>query len=289
MSKELRPTGIETLADAYARLAQVRLGHAAYLSERTHRLARAGVHAEHVTGSLKAARQFLGDAPAQGESALVELGGLDQLVASTKARMEDVDLELRSWTKERDGYFASEIDDVEAQVVDRVEAYLEHYHPSVRVEVSRIGGDRSVIHIARPEEDDAVLLCAILAGRPPTRPDFLADDAVEEVDGPVYLAVRQPGVDPVAVHAGGAESEDALALRDDLTLLPIRAHLPVRLPTLQWPRLRLRARGPVLELQVRPEGEEYTHLVSTDHAELFTGYLVSLQVRGALEMEVELG
>jgi hypothetical protein len=288
---------VETLAEAYLWLDEVRLAHAAFLVARTERTQKLEARARYVLGSLDAAKRFL-DPPqaastaggAEPGDALAERAPEDPLITmaeKTRTELDAARAELDAWAEAEAKRFEEAFAAAETAIVERTEAYLAHHRPRIRVEVAQIAGGRCIVHLDRPGDDEAVLLCHRLAGRPPTRHDFLRDDAVEAADGTVHLAAREHGVDPEAVSAGGAEAEDALARPADGRLIPVRAHLPVVPPGLDWPRLRLRCRGPVLELEARERGAPYGHLVSAEEAELLTGYLVSLRARGLLDVDVE--
>lgn len=277
---ELARTAPETLADAYLRLDAVDAARAAFAARLGDERRRLDDRRAYVLGSLSAARRFLDDAPAEGE-------GVEGVEGETREALDAAAAEVDAWADAEsaalDGAWAAAV----AAVVERAEAYGAHHVPRVEVTVHRLAGGRRIVHLARPGRDDAVILATLLAGRPPRRHDFLEDDAVDAVDGPVHLAVRTGGVDPGKVTEGGADAEDALADASVHRLLPIRAHLPVRLPKVDWPRLRLMARGPVLELEAREDGADYAPAVTESDAELFTGFLVSLRVRGRLEVEVD--
>lgn len=274
----LRRDAPETLSEAYDRLQEARLARAAFDARLADERRRLDEKASYLLGSLEAARGFLGEA---GEGA-----SLEALSTQARGELESARAELEAWAEVEQALLEDARTRAEAGVLERIEAWQAHRRPELRVRVARLAGHRRVVHVDRPEADDALLLCALLAGRPPSRPDFLEDDAVDEVDGPVHLAAGEAGIDPAAVHAAGADAEDALA-RGEARLLPIRAHVPVRLPGDPWPRLRLRTRGPVLELESREAGAAYDHLVPSAHAESFTGWLVSLQVRGLLQVDVD--
>ncbi|RMG21680.1 MAG: hypothetical protein D6729_00250 [Deltaproteobacteria bacterium] len=306
MSGELKRLEVDTLAEAYERLAEAEVERAAVAARAKEARRRLEQRAHYVLGSLEAAERFLdeGDEVGAGEGqtaggrstetgegrgaspALARREALQTQLAETRAAFAReraaLEEELRTARLRAEEIFAA----AQAAVVERVEAYLEHARPHLSVEVAHLADGRRVVHLRRPERETSVLLCRLLAGRPPGRLDFLSDESVDRVEGPVYLAQRTPEVDPEAIHAGGADAEDGLLALDG-PLLPIRAHIPVRLPKVAWPHLRLRTRGAVLELESREEGEPYTHLVPEAHAELFTGFLVSLQVRGRLTVEID--
>jgi hypothetical protein len=279
---ELAPVAPDTLEGAYLHLGAVDQARAAFAARLADEHRRLEDRRAYVLGSLSAARRFLDDdAPEGGE-------GLVAVEDETRGQLEAAAREVEAWAEAEGAALDAAWDAAVSAVEDRCAAYLSHHVPEVRVTVHRLAGGRRIVHLARPTRDDAVLLCALLAGRPPLRHAFLEDDAVDAVDGPVHLAVRTGDVDPEAVTNRGAEAEDALAGASAPRLLPIRAHLPVHLPKVEWPHLRLMARGPVLELEARAEGAPYEHVVSEADAELFTGYLVSLRVRGRLAVEVEI-
>lgn len=278
---ELARTRAETLAEAYDALEAVVRAEAGFAARLADERSRLEDESGYLLGSLGAAQRFLsGDA---------EHGGLEAAVAEGRESMESAREGLEAWAAEEGARIAAAHEEAEAQVAERAEAYAAHRVPELSVKVARVAGGRRVVHLDRPTRDDAVILCALLAGRPPSRHDFLEDDAVDVVDGPVHLAVRTAGIDPAAVAEGGAEAEDALATDPGHRLLPIRAHLPVRLPDVEWPRMRFVLRGRIVELESRHEGEPYAPLVPTADAELLTGYLVSLKIRGlvAVDLEVE--
>ena len=317
---DLARVEVETLAQAYMWLAEVRAAHAGFLVERAERVAKLDARAGYVLGSLNVARRFLcesaGTEAAAADRRQTELareeeaprdvsladerhlvpGGqgrssaspdsLAEMLERTEAELEQAREALDLWAAEQESRLAEALEAAERAVLERVDAYGEHHAPPLRLEVTRLAGDRSIVHLHRPGDDDAVLLCRLLAGRPPSRHDFLRDDSVDAVDGPVNLAAGEQGLDPDAVTKGGPEAEEALARDAGRRLLPIRAHVPVLVPGATWPRMRLRTRGPVLELEARGQGEAYTHICRSEQAELFTGYLLALHAGGRLEVDI---
>lgn len=321
--KGLESVEIETLSEAYLWLQEVRAAHASFLVARAERVKKLDAHARYVLGSLKAARRFLDDSSAAEASAEdhehtesvredepAGEGGaeggkpgreepswpvpavrkddpLAEMVERTRAELEQAREELDSWAKEQNRRFDEAFEAAESAVIERTESYTVHQQPMLRLEVARLAGGRCIVHMHRPSDEEAVVLCRLLAGRPPSRYDFLRDDSIETVDGPVHLAVREHGVDPEEITRGGAEAGEALVRDTNRRLLPIRAHLPVVVPGMDWPRMRLMTRGPVLELEVRTQGGDYNHLVTEEHCELFTGYLVSLRAREMLDVDIQ--
>ncbi len=324
---ELARVEVETLADAYLWLEEVRASHASFLLTRKERVSKLDARARYILGSLKAARRFIDSSSAAksssachayteavqsetrpssgaspdessktegeeaGASTLVPKQSgedpLSDIVERTREELEAARSDLDRWSKEEETKLAEAFEAAEKAVIERTEAYSAHQIPLLRVEVARLAQDRCIVHVHRPGDDEAVVLCWLLTGRPPSRHDYLRDDSLDAVDEQVHLAVREHELDPKVVSERGADAEDALARDGKRRLLPIRAHLPVLIPDIEWPRLRMRTRGPVLELESRGEGGEYSHLIEGETCELFTGYLLSLRARGLLEIDIQ--
>ncbi|MDF1563021.1 MAG: hypothetical protein P1V51_08250 [Deltaproteobacteria bacterium] len=269
---------------AYAELTAARTHHAAFLLEREAREAALGRKSHHVQGALEAAKAFLAGA-GEGEAA----ASLPVPAEDFRAELQQGREAFEAWAREETGRLEAAIEAASAEVTARVERWLEHFRPHLRLEVAAIGKERSVVHLPTPRGDEAVLLCALLTGKPPLTYDFLLDDAVDHLGQPSALAAAGAGIDLSALREGSADDEDAIAHGSEATLLPIRRHLPLTDPILGWPRFRLMLRGPVLELESREADTGYTHLLPAAHAERFTGYLVALQAKGKLEVAVDLG
>ena len=84
------------------------------------------------------------------------------------------------------------------------------------------------------------------------------------------------------------DAEDDLLIADP-QFTPARLHIPIRVTGHDYPRFRLIHRGPVAELEARRAGSPYQQVIAQEDAELLTGYLLSLRLCGAIQLDVEVG
>lgn len=303
MARDLEKVDLEGLHVLYLELDSLRIEEAAFLAEQAERTRKLSVREHLVLGSLESARAFLEDEAEDGEStgspdiapadapeagrALATRAEFSTALTEAKTGLATARAELEGWIEAERERLETGMTELEARIAARVESFLEGHVPRLHLEVAPVAGGRTIVHCPRPEGDEAILLCGLLAGRPPSHYSFLTDDAVDRPDGQVNLLYASPGLDPDAITDAGPEALEAVVDDETRVLLPVRGWLPIRVPGVEH-RWRFRGAGPVLELECRNPGERYEHILEADVVEELTGFLVSLRVRGRLEVEVEI-
>ncbi|MBF5041369.1 hypothetical protein FGE12_03145 [Aggregicoccus sp. 17bor-14] len=276
-----RVRSLETLEAAYAAWLELRLAHGAQRlrwREEAQRLEEQGAF---LVGAVRAA------APAPGAQAEA-LTRLDTFAREAEAKLQQARARLMGEQQAAEEVHRAADAELRAALLARAERYLAQAPPRLHLMPRRVGGGRSVLHLARVTDDAAVLLLRLFTGALPTRYGFLHDEATE-----------QAGLEPAPLYAeeGVGEEEtrpDAAALearlRRGAPFLPVRGFLPLFVSRVDGSEalFRFRQRGPVLEAEVADDGA-FRAVLTREEAERCTGRLLRLQLEGRLALEVEVG
>ena len=173
---------------------------------------------------------------------------------------------------------------VRKALLQRADAHLSIHRPHLAVTAHPVGAAQVMLEVARFGDEDAVLLTRLLHGRLPTRWGFFADDTTEDLArGPARFYADE-GL--TALHPADASAEDAV-LHGPGPFLPLRGLIPFTIPGKPWPRFRLVHHGPIAQVEARPEGGAYAHVLQREDGELLTGHLLRLKLAGKLQLTLD--
>jgi hypothetical protein len=275
---------LENLETAYEAWLELKLEHGASklrFQEERERLDQQGAF---LVGAVRAA----GVEPKPGTEPGIVPAGADSFLRGAEARLSQAREEVARKEAESEAFYQQAFSEIRSTLTDRIRRYLEASRPSLKLLLRKVGATRSILHVARVGNDEAVLLCFLFTGRIPSRYGFLFDDSTEDValpPAPLYpdegVAERDTRPDATALEARlGAPGE----------VLPLKGFLPVFVPRPAGGEdfFRLLQRGPVMEVEVA-DGTEFRNILSREEAERFAGHLLRLKLEGKIELEIEAG
>jgi hypothetical protein len=288
----VRVGAAQTLVDLYDGWLKLRLSRASASAERAAEAERLTLRAEYVLKSVANARQVgvrEDGAPAERlkrrARAVERSDPFAEFVSAAQAELLAARDALRARGLREERLFERELASVKAKLRARVQANLERSRPTVRAEVRPVGRDRSLVHVARPGDDEAVLLYYVLSGRLFTRYDAFFDDSVDDLSlGPARF---YPDEGNECARFPSPDAEDAFCDDPRHLFLPVKGMMPFRIPGHDFPRFRLVNRGPMAEVEARSGPDPYTHLMPRAAAELLSGYLIRLKVERRLEVVLQ--
>lgn len=275
---------LENLETAYEVWLQLKLEHSAArlrFQEERERLDQQGAF---LVGAVRAA----GVEPRPGSEPGIMPAGADSFLRGAEARLAQAREELARKEADSEAFYQQAFAEIRSTLTDRIRRYLGASRPSLQLLLRKVGATRSILHVARVGQDEALLLCFLFTGRIPSRYGFLFDDSTEDVSlapAPLYpdegLTPRDTRPDPTALEARlGVPGE----------VLPLKGFLPVFVPRPAGGEdfFRLLQRGPVMEVEMA-DGAEFRNILSREEAERFAGHLLRLKLEGKIELEIEAG
>ncbi len=275
---------LENLETAYEAWLELKLEHGAAklrFQEERERLDQQGAF---LVGAVRAA----GVEPRPGSEPGILPAGADSFLRGAEARLSQAREELARKEADSEAFYQQAFSEIRSTLTDRIRRYLEASRPSLKLLLRKVGATRSILHLARVGNDEALLLCFLFTGRIPSRYGFLFDDSTEDValpPAPLYpdegVAARDTRPDAMALEARlGAPGE----------VLPLKGFLPVFVPRPAGGEdfCRLLQRGPVLEVEMA-DGTAFRNILSREEAERFAGHLLRLKLEGKIELEIEAG
>ena len=276
-----RARSLETLEAAYADWLELRLAQGSARLRWREESLRLEEQGAFLVGAMRAA---VGPGSA-GPGALAQLDGyVDEAAGRLRAARE----RLAAEQQEAEAAYERACAELRETLRTRAARYLLQAPPRLRLLPQRVGGGRSVLHLERVGDDDAVLLLRLFTGALPSRYGFLRDDSTEDAALPPPVLYPDEGVREDALRPDAAAL--AARLREAAEFLPLRGCLPLRVPGPGGSErlFRFLQRGPVLEAEVA-DGPGFRSLLTRDEAERCTGQLLRLQLQGRLHLEVEVG
>jgi hypothetical protein len=267
----------ESLEDAYQAWQELKLAHADFLGEASRRRRIAEEDSNFVLGAMAKARLAASsdaglDLPVQNVP--------DHLMQEASARVDASKTVLDAAIAETERAFAQAFDQVRSEALARVRRYAQSLRPTLQL-IRRPGaGGRTFLHLKRLSHDAAIVLCFLLTGRAPTRYEFLADEATDDVSLPPPLLYPDEGVPATGTRPGAQALRDVL--ENTAPFLPIRAALWVPLSGNRW--FRFLQRGPVLELE-NLNGDQFENVLPSEQAQEVAAALLALKLRGLIELE----
>jgi len=276
-----RARSLETLEAAYAAWLELRLAQGSARLRWREESLRLEEQGAFLVGAVRAA---VGPGPA-GPGALAQLDGyVDEAAGRLRAARE----RLAAEQQEAEAAHERACAELRETLRTRAARYLLQAPPRLRLLPQRVGGGRSVLHLERVGDDDAVLLLRLFTGALPSRYGFLRDECTEDAALPPAPLYAEEGVAAHEVRPDAA----ALAgrLRAGPEFLPVRGCLPLLVsgPGGVEVLMRFQQRGPVLEAEIA-EGAGFRAVLTREEAEHCTGRLLRLQLEGRLRLEVEVG
>ncbi|MGI5862798.1 MAG: hypothetical protein ACOX6T_12170 [Myxococcales bacterium] len=288
----VRARAAETLVDLYDAWLRLRVAQAASGAARAEESERLETRASFLLKSVESARALQPAQPAQAKRKGKALKKAEDpyagFLAAAEAELTGARRALHERAEREEELFRRETATLQATIVERVEAILGHRKPAVEVFVQPVGSANALCHLARPGEEEAVLLLSfVLSGKLPTRYDAFFDDSVDDLALPPARFYEEDGA---SARPASVDVEDAIVSDPARAFVPVKGMIAFRLPEREFPRFRLINRGPLAELEARESaGAAYSHLVSREAAELLTGYFIRLQVEGRLELALKIG
>lgn len=282
----------ESLPALYEAWLAVRLAHAeqrATLDRERVQLAR---KADYLLKTVQAARDLpqgaLPSVPPRGRKpkALAPVDPLAAFHAEARAELAAAEKALASRASTQARASKALEARVRKALQERADAHLRIHKPRLAITAHPVGAAQVMLEVARPGDEDAVLLTRLLHGRLPTRWGFFADDATDDLArGPARFYADEGLVE---LHPPDADAEDAILFGPG-DFLPVRGQLAFSVPDRPWPRFRLVHHGPIAQVEGRRAGEPYAHVLRREDGELLTGYLLRLKLAGKLELQLTVG
>jgi hypothetical protein len=302
-SRELSPLAVarelENLEHLYVAWAQLQSERRAANEARRLERDRLTTRAGYLLNAVSAARAFSpgsaaptppgkqqkGKKPRGSAKALAAVSDpLQDFHAKAEAELRDATAKLDAREKQEEETFGKQDREIRTLVLERAAQHLKIHKPRLALAVHPVGPKQVIVQADRIGEEDAVLLVRLLCGRLPTQWGFFTNDHVDDLG---QQAPRLFGEGAAATPL--SVDEEDLALLGEPDFAPARLQIPIRVPGHDFPRFRLIHRGPVAELESRREAAPYSQLIPQADAELLTGFLLSLKLAGALQLDVEVG
>lgn len=280
----LRLDAAETIEQAYDAWAELRVEHAAFLLRCAGERRRIDEQGGFLLGAVRAAAGPAQAAPPPNALATTSADdGLQAFLRETEEKLRRAREALESEVAAEAAHFDHAFDRIRAAVIERIAAVSARVKPPVRLLLRSVAGGRTILHVARPGPDEAVLLLfALNGGKAPTRYGYLFDDATDDLGREPPTLYPDEGIAnaPEALRPDAARLEEVA--RTAGTFLPVKGQVPVPLGDAFY---RLLQRGPVLELEKR-DGVQFRSLLTRDEGERFAGHLLRSKLEGRLELSL---
>jgi hypothetical protein len=265
----------ETLIDAYAAWRELLESREAFRHEVQIRRRQLEEDASFILGTVGRASS----APVDS-TALSLIPATSSLLLEASERLNQAREELARAEADTEQSFWESIQRAREEVRSRVVRHAATVKPRLRLARRGVGAGRAILHLDRPTDDDAVVLCQLLLERPPTRHEFMSDEATE--DSSLASPVLYPDA-PISVGDVRAVPDRIPTLLESCReFVPLRNALWMRVDDGSW--FRWLQRGPVLELErVEPQG--FRNILEESEAQAAASLLVSLKLQGKIFLE----
>lgn len=276
---------LETIEAAYEAWAELRAEHSGTVSRLADERKQLEQQGEFLVGAVRAARD-LTRAPTVDEALAMAKGeGIDAFVAETATRLEAAQARVEEKRRALERAFGDAFAQIREELRTRIVRTLQHVKPKLKLMMRSLGAEQRILHVARLDPDEAVLLAWVLLARLPSRYDFLFDDSTDDATRAPPTLYAEEGV-PSALARPTIEQLQALMAADS-QVLPIKGVIPFWLPRPgAAPQLvRLVERGPVMEVELA-EGAAFRNVLTKDEAERAAGYFLRLKLEQRLEIEL---
>ena len=277
---------IETIQGAYDAWLELRLEHSGTVSKLADERKQLQQQGEFLVGAVRAARD-LGKTPTVEEAlALAKTGsGLDSYLLETAGRLEAAKKQVEDRSRAVEAAFGKAFAEVREELKVRVARTLEHVKPRLRLMIRSLGPESRILHVARLQPDEAVLLAWVLLAKLPSRYDFLFDDSTDDASLPTPTLYAEEGVSSGFVRPTVDQVHALMHAKHDV--IPIKSVVPFFLPRTDGaPQLiRLVERGPVMEVEIG-DTLAFRNVLSRDEAERVAGYFLRLKLEQRVEIEL---
>jgi hypothetical protein len=277
---------IETIQGAYEAWLEIRLEHAGTLSQLAEERRQLDQQGEFLVGAVRAARDLIETPSIEEALALAKTDqGLDAYLLETAGRLEAAKAQLHERTRAAEAAFGKAFEEIRGELRSRVQRTLEHVKPRLRLMIRSLGPESRILHVARLQPDEAVLLAWVLLAKLPSRYDFLFDDSTDDANLPTPTLYAEEGVSSGQLRPTVDQVHALIA--SDRPVIPIKSVVPFFLPRPgAAPQvIRLVERGPVMEVEIA-EATAFRNVLSRDEAERVAGYFLRLKLEQRIEIEL---
>lgn len=277
---------LETIEAAYDAWQDLRLEHSGLVSKLAGERKQLEQQGEFLVGAVRAARD-LSSAPSVDEAlALAKKGGgLDSFVVETAGRLAEAKASLQQRSADVEAAFGDAFTKLREEVRARVSRTLLHVKPRMRLMIRAIGPQTRILHVARVQPDEALLLAWVLLQKLPSRYGFLFDDSTDDATREPPMLYAEEGVSSGALRPSVAQVH--ALVHSKLDVLPIKGVIPFLLPRTDGPAqlTRLVERGPVMEVELA-DGPVFRNVLTRDEAERVAGFFLKLKLEQKIEIEL---
>ncbi|WP_235685678.1 hypothetical protein [Corallococcus silvisoli] len=276
---------LETLESAYDAWAELKRDHAASVIQFREEQARLAQQGTFLLGAVRAAGMDAGGASGPG---LQQQGAAGDFLRDAEAKLAKAREAVSQREAESEARFQAAFAEVRVTLLDRVRRYLLRSQPHLTLLLRRVGAERSILHVARVQPDEAVLLCYLLTQRVPSRYGFLFDDSTEELSLPPAPLYAE---ESIAADAVRPDAPGLLRVIDaSVEVLPLKGFIPLRVPRPGGGEdfFRLLQRGAVMEVEIA-DGPDFRSILTREESERLAGYLLRLKLEGRIGLDIEAG
>ncbi|RKH86384.1 hypothetical protein D7Y21_21130 [Corallococcus sp. AB045] len=275
---------LETLESAYDAWAELKRGHAASVIQFREEQARLTQQGSFLLGAVRAAGMDSGSAT----PGLQPQGAASDFLRDAESRLARARDAVSQREAESEARYQAAFTEVRTTLLDRVQRYLQRSQPHLTLLLRRVGAERSILHVARVQPDEAVLLCYLLTQRVPSRYGFLFDDSTEDLSLPPAPLYAEESVASDAVRP---DAPGLLRVIDASTdVVPLKGFIPLRVPRPGGGEdfFRLLQRGAVMEVEIA-DGPDFRSILTREESERFAGHLLRLKLEERIGLDIEAG
>ncbi|RKG53862.1 hypothetical protein D7X30_30720 [Corallococcus sp. AB011P] len=275
---------LETLESAYDAWAELKRGHAASVIQFREEQARLTQQGSFLLGAVRAAGMDSGSAT----PGLQPQGAASDFLRDAESKLARARDAVSQREAESEARYQAAFTEVRTTLLDRVQRYLQRSQPHLTLLLRRVGAERSILHVARVQPDEAVLLCYLLTQRVPSRYGFLFDDSTEDLSLPPAPLYAEESVASDAVRP---DAPGLLRVIDASTdVVPLKGFIPLRVPRPGGGEdfFRLLQRGAVMEVEIA-DGPDFRSILTREESERFAGHLLRLKLEERIGLDIEAG
>ncbi|WP_171812953.1 hypothetical protein [Corallococcus exiguus] len=275
---------LETLESAYDAWAELKREHAASVIQFREEQARLTQQGSFLLGAVRAAGMDAGSST----PGLQPQGSASDFLRDAEAKLTKARDAVSQREAESEARYQAAFTEVRTTLLDRVQRYLKRSQPHLTLLLRRVGAERSILHVARVQPDESVLLCYLLTQRVPSRYGFLFDDSTEDLSLPPAPLYAEESVASDAVRP---DAPGLLRVIDASTdVVPLKGFIPLRVPRPGGGEdfFRLLQRGAVMEVEIA-DGPDFRSILTREESERFAGHLLRLKLEERIGLDIEAG
>ncbi|WP_244219409.1 hypothetical protein [Corallococcus interemptor] len=275
---------LETLESAYEAWEELKRGHAASVIQFREEQARLTQQGSFLLGAVRAA----GMDSSSTTPGLQQQGAASDFLRDAEAKLAKARDAVAQREAESEARYQAAFTEVRTTLLDRVQRYLQRSRPHLTLLLRRVGAERSILHVARVQPDEAVLLCYLLTQRVPSRYGFLFDDSTEDLSLPPAPLYAEESVASDAIRP---DAPGLLRVIDASTdVVPLKGFIPLRVPRPGGGEdfFRLLQRGAVMEVEIA-DGPAFRSILSREESERFAGHILRLKLEERIGLDIEAG